>query len=156
MKKLIENIERNPLSTTVAWYIEESGQEECTETEIDNADLESLFIDLELNEQVVEGFDPFSAFGHTQHIETIEFQDYIADYENLEELCSLFINKPYNLEKLYKVIVEGVDYSDYPKFTDAYISSAKYNGQDLQEEELLFLNNQENVSKFIFNHITQE
>ena len=154
--KTIENIERNPLTTTVAWYIEESGQEECSETEIDNADLESLFIELELNERVIDSQSPFSQFGHVQHVETIEFEDYIAYYDNLEELCSLFINKPYNLEKLSNVIVESVDYSDYPKFTNAYISSAKYNGKALKEEELFFLNNQENVSQFIFNNITQK
>ena len=38
--------------------------------------------------------------------------------------------------KITNVTVEGIDFKDYPDFTDAFISSAEYNGVELTEEEL--------------------
>lgn len=37
--------------------------------------------------------------------------------------------------------IEGIDYSDYPDFCDAYISSAYYGDRPMTEEELDILNN---------------
>jgi len=38
--------------------------------------------------------------------------------------------------KIKNVTVEGIDFKDYPDFTDAFISSAEYNGVELTEKEL--------------------
>ena len=44
----------------------------------------------------------------------------------------------------YKLITNitfgGIDSSDYPDFSDAYIESADYNGRELTEEELESVN----------------
>jgi len=45
----------------------------------------------------------------------------------------------------YKLIdnveFDGIDYTDYPDFCDAYISSADYNGIEMTDEQLNELNN---------------
>ncbi len=38
--------------------------------------------------------------------------------------------------KITNVTLEGIDFKDYPDFTDAFISSAEYNGIELTEKEL--------------------
>lgn len=44
------------------------------------------------------------------------------------------------LEKVTNVKVEGVDLQDCPDFTDAYISSADYEGKKMDQEQLDELN----------------
>ena len=38
------------------------------------------------------------------------------------------------------VIVDGIDYKDYPDFCDAYISEADYNGKPMDEEMIDVIN----------------
>ena len=38
------------------------------------------------------------------------------------------------------VIVDGIDYSDYPDFCDAYIAEADYNGEPMSDEMIEVLN----------------
>jgi hypothetical protein len=38
------------------------------------------------------------------------------------------------------VVVDGIDYNDYPDFCDAYIAEADYNGEPMDEEMLDVLN----------------
>jgi hypothetical protein len=38
------------------------------------------------------------------------------------------------------VVVNGIDYKDYPDFCDAYISEADYNGKPMSDEMLDDLN----------------
>ena len=40
------------------------------------------------------------------------------------------------LSKIENVVFGGIDMSDYPKFCDAYIESADYNGRPATEAEL--------------------
>jgi hypothetical protein len=40
------------------------------------------------------------------------------------------------LSKIENVVFGGIDMSDYPKFCDAYIESANYNGRPATEAEL--------------------
>ena len=40
------------------------------------------------------------------------------------------------LSKIENVVFGGIDMSDYPKFCDAYIESADYNGRPATESEL--------------------
>ena len=40
------------------------------------------------------------------------------------------------LSKIENVVFGGIDMSDYPKFCDAYIESAEYNGRPATEAEL--------------------
>ena len=38
------------------------------------------------------------------------------------------------------VVVDGIDYNDYPDFCDAYIAEADYNGKPMDDEMLDVLN----------------
>lgn len=38
------------------------------------------------------------------------------------------------------VVVDGIDYNDYPDFCDAYISEADYNGEPMSDEMIEVLN----------------
>lgn len=48
----------------------------------------------------------------------------------------------YNIDvnKLEDITVDGVDRRDYPDMVDAYVTSAIYNGRQLSEEEIEWLN----------------
>jgi len=39
------------------------------------------------------------------------------------------------------IIIEGIDYSDYPDFCDAYIADATYDGEPMTNEQLEIINN---------------
>ena len=45
-----------------------------------------------------------------------------------------------NKSKINNIKFEDIDYSDYPDFCDAFISSAEYDGRDMTEDELDELN----------------
>ena len=45
-----------------------------------------------------------------------------------------------DLSKLTNIEVDGIDTTDYPKFCDAFIASADYNGKPLTDKELDKLN----------------
>ena len=38
------------------------------------------------------------------------------------------------------VVINGIDYSDYPDFCDAYIAEADYNGEPMSDEMIEVLN----------------
>jgi hypothetical protein len=38
------------------------------------------------------------------------------------------------------VVVDGIDYNDYPDFCDAYIAEADYNGKPMSDEMIEVLN----------------
>jgi hypothetical protein len=40
------------------------------------------------------------------------------------------------------ILVDGIDWNDYPDFCDAFISSADYNGKKMSEELIDKLNNE--------------
>ena len=44
------------------------------------------------------------------------------------------------LSKIENVVIEGLDWSDYPKFCDAYIAEAEFEGRQLTDLELDALN----------------
>ena len=39
-------------------------------------------------------------------------------------------------QKIDNIEIEGIDTKDYPDFTDAFISSADYDGQPMTDEQL--------------------
>lgn len=41
-----------------------------------------------------------------------------------------------DLNKITNVVVGNVDFKDYPDFTDAYIESADYDGEEMTEDQL--------------------
>ena len=45
-----------------------------------------------------------------------------------------------DFELIDNVVVNGIDYSDYPDFCDAYIADADYNGAPMSEEMIEVLN----------------
>ena len=53
----------------------------------------------------------------------------------------------FNLDKLdFKKIdnmeFEGIDFSDYPDFVDAFLVSADYDGKEMTEEQIDYLNDE--------------
>jgi hypothetical protein len=42
--------------------------------------------------------------------------------------------------KISNVKVEGINYNDYPDFVDAFIASADYNGEPMDDEQLDMIN----------------
>ena len=62
--------------------------------------------------------------------------------------------KELDYSQIDNVEVDGIDESDYPDFTDAYISSADYNGKPMTDEQLDELNeNSEFVHDCVFNQL---
>jgi hypothetical protein len=60
-----------------------------------------------------------------------------------------------DLSKVNSVEVDGIDYSDYPDFCDAYISNAWYGDRPMTDEEIDELNENtdfvyEQVEKYIY------
>ena len=41
-----------------------------------------------------------------------------------------------DLQKISNIEIEGIDYSDYPRFCDAFIVSAEYDGKEMTEKQL--------------------
>ena len=50
------------------------------------------------------------------------------------------INNFIDYDLIEDVAVDGIDYSDYPDFCDAFIASATYNGKPMSDEMLDTLN----------------
>jgi hypothetical protein len=85
--------------------------------------------------------------------------------QRYDESYSSFVLKPsyavggylmgkLDLNKVSNVVVEGIDYDDYPDFSDAYISEADYDGIPMTEEQLEELNqNSEFVHESVFEQI---
>ena len=48
--------------------------------------------------------------------------------------------KAMDYSKIDNVKIEGVDMRDYPDFCDAFISSADYNGEEMNDEQLEKIN----------------
>ena len=53
-----------------------------------------------------------------------------------------------DLTKVTNIEVDGIDFKDYPDFTDAFISYAEYNGKEMTEGELDKL-----PSEFIYDQV---
>ena len=45
-----------------------------------------------------------------------------------------------NLDNVKVIEIDGLDYNDYPKFSDAFISKAKYKNRLMNDQELYELN----------------
>lgn len=60
-----------------------------------------------------------------------------------------------NLSQIENMEFEGVDFSDYPDFVDAYLVSADIDGRELTEEEVDYLNDEhyEFVNESVFDSI---
>ena len=64
-----------------------------------------------------------------------EFYNFLDEQQNkLAELIG------FDYQYLSDIEVDGIDYSDYPDFADAFISSAKYHGLELNDKLLDKLN----------------
>lgn len=55
--------------------------------------------------------------------------------------------------KISDVVVEGIDYNDYPDFCDAYIADAMYGGVPMTDEQLEELNKD---SDFVYSAILKK
>ncbi len=60
-----------------------------------------------------------------------------------------------NLSQIENMEFEGVDFSDYPDFVDAYLVSADIDGRELTEEEVDYLNDEhyEFINESVFDSI---
>jgi hypothetical protein len=48
--------------------------------------------------------------------------------------------KELNYSKIDMIEFDGIDHDDYPDYCDAYIVYAEYDGREMTEEELEFIN----------------
>jgi hypothetical protein len=57
-----------------------------------------------------------------------------------------------NLSQIENMEFEGVDFSDYPDFVDAYLISADYDGKEMTEEQIDYINDEhyEFVNESVF------
>lgn len=58
-----------------------------------------------------------------------------------------------DVTKVTDVVIAGIDMSDYPKFCDAYIESAKINGVEATEDECAELTDN---GEFFYEKINEE
>ena len=60
-----------------------------------------------------------------------------------------------NLSQIENMEFEGVDFSDYPDFVDAFLVSADIDGRELTEEEVDYLNDEhyEFINESVFDSI---
>jgi hypothetical protein len=60
-----------------------------------------------------------------------------------------------NLSQIENMEFEGVDFSDYPDFVDAFLVSADIDGRELTEEEIDYLNDEhyDFINERVFNSI---
>jgi hypothetical protein len=60
-----------------------------------------------------------------------------------------------NLAQIDNMEFEGVDFSDYPDFVDAFLTAADYNGKELTEEQIDYLNDEhyEFVNESVFDSL---
>lgn len=47
-----------------------------------------------------------------------------------------------DLRKVDNMEFDGIDFSDYPDFVDAFLVAADYDGRELSEEEVNFINDE--------------
>ena len=47
-----------------------------------------------------------------------------------------------DLRKVDNMEFDGIDFSDYPDFCDAFLVAADYDGRELSEEEIDFINDE--------------
>ncbi len=59
-------------------------------------------------------------------------------------------NTDMDLLKITNIEVEGVDLNDYPDFSDAYISNADYEGEQMTNEQIEQINQD---SEFVYNSV---
>jgi hypothetical protein len=45
-----------------------------------------------------------------------------------------------NLSKIDNMEFEGIDFADYPDFVDAFLSAADYNGKEMTDEQIDYVN----------------
>lgn len=43
-------------------------------------------------------------------------------------------------KKISNIKFEGIDHNDYPDYCDTYIASAEYDGKEMTEEQIEFIN----------------
>ncbi len=55
------------------------------------------------------------------------------------------------LNKVDNIEFDGIDHSDYPKFCDAYVTSADYDGEPMTEQQLDQL--QEEHGDFVYDKL---
>jgi hypothetical protein len=60
----------------------------------------------------------------------------------------------FDFTKITNVSLDGIDYSDHPKYCDAFIDSAYYDGKKMTDEELDLLNEDyELVSELVWDNL---
>ena len=57
------------------------------------------------------------------------------------------------LDKLEDIEIEGIDYKDYPDFSDAFLAGATLNGEPLDELELEFI--QDTYPDWFYEQVTK-
>lgn len=48
-----------------------------------------------------------------------------------------------DLKKVDNIVFDGINHSDHPDYSDSYIVSADYNGEPMTDEQIEWLNDQD-------------
>jgi len=60
----------------------------------------------------------------------------------------------FDFNKITNVSLDGLDHSDYPRYCDAFIDSANYDGKEMTDEQLDLLNEDyELVAELVWNNL---
>ena len=61
----------------IVYFFEDDGKDECSYLTVSYQDAFDFFEEEGYNLRTVDGFKPFSKYGHAQREETIEFEDFL-------------------------------------------------------------------------------
>ena len=50
-----------------------------------------------------------------------------------------------NVEEVHDIVFTGIDFTDHPDYSDAYIESATYKNRDMTDDEIEELQNQQDM-----------
>jgi hypothetical protein len=78
------------------------------------------------------------------------------DYYNFDDIVYLEAeavrdNLDFDLDNIDNIEFSGIDWKDYPDFCDAYIESAEYDGREMTNEELDYL--EDNYRDWVYNEL---
>jgi len=93
-----------------------------------------------------------NAFGICDNcVETTTADKYNSQWVDGTLIISKKGREMINLDDVVDVEFSGIDNSDYPDFSDAFIESATYKGREMTEEELCDL--QDNYGEWVYSQL---
>jgi hypothetical protein len=79
----------------------------------------------------------------------------LADYldEGIKQLQNIRSTLHLDFNQITNIVFDGIDHSDYPDFSDVFISACDYQGRPATYEELNAINE---VSEFVYDEFCKQ